>query len=224
MDGSLEIMTGATAPRGTEAIIKIEDLKIEKKIATYIGKTPLEKGQFIHLQGADAPAGSVLVKKRTKIGPVEIAIAATLPYRGPQGTVKYVAALLGELRALRALHIQVAINDAVDNHEVTLMAIGNTSSYGGGMLVCPSADAYDSQLEVMRVARVNRRTLLRVFPRVFRGTHVSHPAVTMGQVSRLEIGGDSFPIYADGERIGMGPAVVSVIPAGLTVLHPKETQ
>jgi molybdopterin molybdotransferase len=77
-DGALEIMTGATAPRGTEAIIKIEDLKIEKKIASYIGKTPLEKGQFIHLQGADAPAGSVLVKKRTKIGPVEIAIAATV--------------------------------------------------------------------------------------------------------------------------------------------------
>jgi molybdopterin molybdotransferase len=78
MDGALEIMTGATAPRGTEAIIKIEDLKIEKKIASYIGKTPLEKGQFIHLQGADAEAGSVLVKKRTKIGPVEIAIAATV--------------------------------------------------------------------------------------------------------------------------------------------------
>jgi molybdopterin molybdotransferase len=77
-DGALEIMTGATAPRGTEAIIKIEDLSIEKKIATYIGKTPLEKGQHIHLQGADAPAGSVLVKKRTKIGPVEIAIAATV--------------------------------------------------------------------------------------------------------------------------------------------------
>ncbi|MHA8107922.1 molybdopterin molybdotransferase MoeA [Aquirufa sp. A-Brett2-W8] len=78
MDGALEIMTGATAPRGTEAIIKIEDLKIEKKIASYIGKTPLEKGQFIHLQGADAEAGSILVKKRTKIGPVEIAIAATV--------------------------------------------------------------------------------------------------------------------------------------------------
>jgi molybdopterin molybdotransferase len=77
-DGALEIMTGATAPRGTEAIIKIEDLSMEKKIATYIGKTPLEKGQNIHLQGADAPAGSVLVKKRTKIGPVEIAIAATV--------------------------------------------------------------------------------------------------------------------------------------------------
>lgn len=145
-------------------------------------------------------------------------------YRGPQGTAKYVAALLGELRSLRALHIQVAINDAVDNHEVTLMALGNTSSYGGGMLVCPNADAYDAQLDVMRVARVNRRTLLRVFPRVFRGTHVSHPAVTMGRASRLEIGGDSFPIYADGERIGIGPAVVSVIPAALTVLHPKETQ
>jgi molybdopterin molybdotransferase len=77
-DGALEIMTGATAPRGTEAIIKIEDLSMEKKIATYIGKTPLEKGQHIHFQGADAPAGSVLVKKRTKIGPVEIAIAATV--------------------------------------------------------------------------------------------------------------------------------------------------
>ena len=77
-DGAMEIMTGATAPAGTEAIIKIEDLKIEKKIASYIGKTPLEIGQFIHKQGMDAKEGTILVKKRTKIGPVEIAIAATV--------------------------------------------------------------------------------------------------------------------------------------------------
>ena len=78
MDGSLQIMTGATAPKGTEAIIKIEDLSIEKKIATYIGKTPLTKGQFIHMQGMDAQEGSIVVKKRTKIGPIEIAIAASV--------------------------------------------------------------------------------------------------------------------------------------------------
>ncbi len=78
IDGAMEIMTGATAPKGTEAIIKIEDLSIEKKIATYIGKTPLTKGQFIHIQGMDAKEGTILVKKRTKIGPVEIAIAATV--------------------------------------------------------------------------------------------------------------------------------------------------
>lgn len=142
-------------------------------------------------------------------------------YRGPQGTVKYVVALLGELRALKALKVLVAIDDSASHHKVTLMAIGNTSSYGGGMLVCPQADAYDAKLEVMRVAEVNRRTLLRVFPRVFRGTHVTHPAVTMSRASRVEISGEDFPIYADGERIGLGPAAVTVLPAKLAVLHER---
>ena len=143
-------------------------------------------------------------------------------YRGPQGTVKYVAALLGELRSLSPLSVDVVVDGESGKHEVTLMAIGNTSSYGGGMLVCPSADAFDAQLEVMRVARVTRRTLLRVFPRVFRGTHVTHPAVTMGRAARVEISGDAFSIYADGERIGVGPATLSVLPGHLTVLHAKE--
>jgi len=71
-DGAFEIMTGATAPKGTEAIIKIEDLQIEKKIATYIGKTPLTKGQFIHTQGMDAKEGSILVKNARKSDPSKL--------------------------------------------------------------------------------------------------------------------------------------------------------
>lgn len=144
-------------------------------------------------------------------------------YRGPQGTVKYVIALLAELRALTSLRLRVDADGNSGTHDVTLLAIGNTSSYGGGMLVCPTADAEDAQFEVMRVAQVNRRTLLRVFPRVFKGTHVTHPAVTMSRASRVELSGDEFPIYADGERVGRGPATIRILPGHLAVLHPKES-
>lgn len=138
-------------------------------------------------------------------------------YRGPQGTAKYIAALLGEIRQLTHLTVDLHSDGAVRQRQVTLLALGNTSSYGGGMKVCPQADAQDGLFDVIEVAAVTRRLLLRVFPRVFRGTHITHPAVTVFRTSQMRIAGATFPIYADGERVGMGPATISISPQALRV-------
>ncbi len=142
-------------------------------------------------------------------------------YRGPQGTAKYVAALLGELKDLSPIEVTIEHNNEVADREITLLALGNTSSYGGGMKVCPHAKCDDALFDVMSVGPVSRMTLLRVFPRVFRGTHITHPAVTMDQTSSLTLSGGSFSIYADGERVGVGPAVISVQPQRLSVWRPR---
>ena len=139
-------------------------------------------------------------------------------YRGPAGTLKYLFALLVELSKLSARELDIALSgEAKLKQTLTLVAIGNTSSYGGGMKMCPSADATDGLLEVTFVAKVSRRILLRVLPKVFWGTHVRHPLVTQASCAGIDIGGESFPVYADGERVGQGPVSIHVVAGGLRV-------
>ena len=64
---------------------------------------------------------------------------------------------------------------------------------------------------------VTRRLLVRVLPKVFWGGHVSHPKVKQQTASVVELGGDSFAVYADGELIGKGPIKVELIPRGVRV-------
>ena len=79
---AVEIMTGAMLPNQAQAVLKIEELeffqKDEKPWVRYIGTEEIEKGQFIHQQGIDALARQILVSKGKKMGPVEVAIAASV--------------------------------------------------------------------------------------------------------------------------------------------------
>jgi len=143
-------------------------------------------------------------------------------YRGPTGTLKYLVALLVELGKLSARELEILISgEARRSERMTLVAVGNTTSYGGGMKMCPTANANDGVLEVTIVAKVSRRVLLRVLPKVFWGTHVKHPLVTQTSCTKIDISGESFPVYADGERVGVGPVSVHVVAGGLRVWQAK---
>lgn len=67
-----EIMTGAVVPDDCDTVVSYEDLESGRPTAGF------KKGQFIHEVGSDAAAGAVLVNSDTPIGPVEIAIAASV--------------------------------------------------------------------------------------------------------------------------------------------------
>ena len=63
--------------------------------------------------------------------------------------------------------------------EVMFATACNGPMFGGGMLIAPDAEYDDGRLDLVIVRKVTRLALLRVFPRVFRGTHVDHPAVSI---------------------------------------------
>ena len=70
-----------------------------------------------------------------------------------------------------------------------LAAVGNNTSYGGGMKVAPGALIDDGLLHVTVLRQGSARSeFLRVFPKVYKGTHVDHPAVDVlvGREVRLE--------------------------------------
>ncbi len=98
-----------------------------------------------------------------------------------------------------------------------LVSVANNASLGGGMRIVPHADLADGILDVFIVHPLSRIGLLRVFPKVFAGEHVDHPAVEFVQASRVRIEADDIIAYADGERIGPLPIDVEVVPGALSV-------
>jgi len=142
--------------------------------------------------------------------------------RWPRGGARYYLALLIELVRLAPMRFAVRV-DGVDAPvaDGTLIAVGNTSSYGGGMPVCPSADPYDGLLDVTHVPPIGRLRLLRLFPRLLKGTHVQLPQVTTMRGREIEVSAPGLVVYADGERLGSESVSIRVVPGALGILLPR---
>jgi len=139
-----------------------------------------------------------------------------------QGTAKYVVAVVRTLRRFTAAQFEVTVDGRSRSLSGMLIAVGNGQSYGGGMKVVPNASLTDGLLEVCVVGGMSKGQFLRAFPKVFRGTHVTHPKVTMLRGARVEISADrGFDVYADGERSVPLPAVFEAMPGALKVAVPK---
>lgn len=122
----------------------------------------------------------------------------------PKGPMKYNAAIAMELPRFKPRHYEITLDDRTISTEAMLIAVANGRSYGGGMLVCPNAKINDGVFDVMVLHPVTKIEFMKVFPRVFAGTHVSHPAVEIVRSKNVSIESKAVA-YADGERIGQLP-------------------
>jgi diacylglycerol kinase (ATP) len=138
------------------------------------------------------------------------------------GSARYVVALVRTLGRYRPEAFRLEVDGRVSSGRGMLVAVGNGRFYGGGMKVCPEASLEDGLLEVCLVGAMPKGEFLRSFPRVFRGTHVTHPKVHIMRGARVRIQADRpFEIYADGEPAGRLPATLEVAPGALRVAFPK---
>jgi diacylglycerol kinase (ATP) len=134
------------------------------------------------------------------------------------GTGTYIAALVKTLSRFTPAGFTIDLDGERVLGQHMLVAVGNSTSYGGGMRVTPDASVVDGALDVCMLRAVGKPTFLWAFPRVFRGTHVTHPAVTMARAREIRIETDRrVMVYADGERVGPTPVSLAVKPASLTV-------
>jgi diacylglycerol kinase (ATP) len=122
----------------------------------------------------------------------------------PKGRMRYNIAMIEKIIALKAHSYRVRFDHDVLDVEATLVTVANGPSYGGGMNVCPDANLNDGLFDVMVLGKVSRVELLRVFPKVYIGRHVGHPAVTFYRCREIEIIG-SGSSFADGEPISSLP-------------------
>jgi diacylglycerol kinase (ATP) len=139
----------------------------------------------------------------------------------PHGRMRYNVAMVAELSKLRLLPFRLTFDGGEELvTELTLAAFGNTKSYGGGMLICPAADHSDGLLDVTMVQSASRTKLIRLFPTVFKGTHVELDEVRTARATVITVDSPGINAYADGEFVCPLPVEVSAVPRALTILRP----
>jgi diacylglycerol kinase (ATP) len=138
----------------------------------------------------------------------------------PHGRARYNLAILAELRTFRPVPFELVLDGEVWQTEAMLVAVGNSASYGGGMRVCPDARLDDGLLDVTVLGPISKPEFIRVFPTVYKGTHVSHHAVTVRRASKVSLRATGVTAYADGERVAVLPVTCEAVPRALRVLAP----
>lgn len=91
------------------------------------------------------------------------------------------------------------------------------------MRIAPDAKIDDGLLDLVIVREVPKSLLLSIFPKVYNGRHVGHPAVTIVRTRRTEITIDrTMTMYGGGEPLrpveAGEPVVIEVVPGGLAVV------
>jgi diacylglycerol kinase (ATP) len=142
--------------------------------------------------------------------------------RWPRGRMRYNLAMLAELSRLRLLPFRLVLDGRREIvTDLTLAAFGNTRSYGGGMLICPGADHADGQLDITMVHSASRTRLIRLFPTVYKGTHVELDEVTTARATSVDVESPGINAYADGEFACALPAEISAVRGALRLLSPR---
>jgi diacylglycerol kinase (ATP) len=134
----------------------------------------------------------------------------------PKGRMRYNIAMIEKILALRTHSYRMRLDGEFIDVEATLVTVANGPSYGGGMKVCPDAQLNDGFFDVMVLGKVSRIELLKVFPKVYSGRHVGHPAITFYRCRDVEIIG-SGSSFADGEPISILPVSAQCVSNALKV-------
>jgi YegS/Rv2252/BmrU family lipid kinase len=132
--------------------------------------------------------------------------------------------LYGALRAVatwRPAAFEVDIDGERHAFSGWSVAAANSKAYGGGMFLAPAAELDDGALDVVLTARTGKLHCLRLLPKLFKGTHVDDPSVTVLRGREVRVSADRpFTVYADGDPIGELPIVLRAVPHAVKVLLP----
>jgi diacylglycerol kinase (ATP) len=136
----------------------------------------------------------------------------------PKGQMRYNIATLAELRVFEPLPYILQIDDLRLELDAMLVAVGNGPSFGGGLRITEGALLDDGMLDVVIIKPMSKPGLIRTYPKLFKGTHVTHPQYEHHLARSVTIAAPGIVSYADGERFGPLPLTVECAPGALTVL------
>jgi diacylglycerol kinase (ATP) len=137
----------------------------------------------------------------------------------PKGRMRYNLAILAELGVFSPLRFRITFDDEAPwETEAMLVAVGNAKSYGAGMKVLPDAEVDDGLLDVQVLAAIGKVEFLKTFPKVFKGTHVAHPAVTIRRAKVVRVEAEGVTAYADGEYLADLPITCECVPGAVQIL------
>jgi diacylglycerol kinase (ATP) len=142
-------------------------------------------------------------------------------FKSLHGTSAYLAAVWQTLWEYRASQIRLTLDAEVIESKAMLCSVANARYYGGGMRIAPDAMLTDGLYDICLLEEVGKVEFLRAFPRVFKGTHTTHPAVKMRRSKYVKVESDRpLPVLVDGEIVGTTPVEFEMLEGGLTLIGP----
>jgi diacylglycerol kinase (ATP) len=224
-DGLVHLAVQAAA--GTDVVLGIVPFGTGNDFARALGTHELTVGAAA-ARALEPPVGfdAMRTTHGWAVSVATVGFSATVNARAndlrwPRGSTRYTLATVLEIPKLRAVPLEITLDGVKTQHDVSLVAVANTAYFGGGMAICPDADPHDGELDLAIIGSVSRTTLLRVFPRVFRGTHVRHPAVTMLRGRHLHLTRRdrerTSALRGDGEALGTLPVDIELVPDALQI-------
>lgn len=138
-----------------------------------------------------------------------------------RGNLVYAYAALRALLAWRPATFTVELDGERRSFKGYAVATANSRAFGGGMFIAPDAELDDGLFDVVMTDSVGKLRFLANLPKVFKGTHVEEPEVSVARAARVEINASRrFRVYADGEHLSDLPASLRVLPGALRVIVP----
>jgi diacylglycerol kinase (ATP) len=150
----------------------------------------------------------------------EIVRRTTRQFKALGSMPSYLLGVLTTLVAYRNKHISLKVDGELMDKRVCAVIMNNGKYGGGGMFTAPHADLADGLLDVLIIGDLSKPDLLRSLPRIYKGTHLTHPKVTMKKAKEIEVNSlnGRMQLQADGELLGEVPARFRVLPSLLNVI------
>ena len=141
----------------------------------------------------------------------------------PRGPMKYKVATFREVPRFKPYGVKVEADGIAWNASTTLVAVANTTVFGGGLIISPESKVNDGWLELVIAENISRLGILKIFPKLKDGSHVTDPRIRIAKVKSVTItqtaDGAKLPVaFADGELVGSEPLKVTIAPKALKVL------
>lgn len=133
------------------------------------------------------------------------------------GPIKYRLAMYRELAAFKPISYRAVIDGKERIFEANLCTVANSPSYGGGLYITPEASVDDGSLDLFILNSISRLELIKLFPTVYEGKHVTHPAVEIIRAKEVTLHSLGMPAYSDGEHVGESPVTCVIAPKALRV-------
>lgn len=135
------------------------------------------------------------------------------------GTLTYLLNLLLTLVCYRNKHVTLCFVDQTQDRCMNSVLVCNGRYFGGAMYIAPPADVQDGEFNVVILGDFNKPELVLNVPRVYKGTHLTHPKVQIYKAREVHAQAQERTlVQADGELLGQAPASFRVVPRVLRVI------
>lgn len=141
-------------------------------------------------------------------------------YFKPFGYLGYLLGVFVRVVQLRRRAFRLRCDEDKDWNETRclFLSFNNSKFTGGTMLIAPQADPADGLIEFVRWGPIGRIGLLRMLPKLYDGTHISHPLAERRAVRRIEFDTKvPVDVMIDGEIAALECVSLEVIPAAVDI-------